>query len=158
MALVINGADSPAYRLLRHTDHQVREHDGQRLNRSVQAGPAAVFSFSQQALDSAKDAARPQPANRQPVNAPAAAAQAAAVQGAPAVETAAALPAAMLAAETRAAQAEPPRAAFRGSTDASTPSSGKHGRTGSSKCDSDAEKSPQVSYQSLLDNVPLSFR
>jgi len=152
--LEINCADSLFYRQQLHIDNQVREHDGQRLNRSVHSGPAAVFSFSQQALDSAKDAARSQIGNRQQTNATAPL-HAAFARETPPVETVAALPPAMQAAQVRATQADPPRAAFRNASEVST--SSKSQRAPSSSDASNLERRPEVSYQSLLDNVPRAF-
>jgi hypothetical protein len=209
LALNITGADSLFIQHQPHINKQAGEHDGQRLSRSGHAGPAAVFSFSQQALDSAKDVGRSQFGIRSQVAAPTATFRAALDYGAQPVETAAALPPTAEAAEARAAKADPPRREYWDASRLSTKSSSSSQTTSSPKNASNLEESAtaapaeetraaedsaaaeetwaaedtgsteetwgteeavsteepesaeqadqQVSYQDLLDNVPMSF-
>lgn len=136
----ITGADSLFIQHQPHINKQAGERDGQRLSRSGHAGPAAVFSFSQQALDSAKDAGRSQFGMRSQVGAPTATFRAAIDYGAQPVETAAALPPTAEAAEARAAKADPPRREYRDGSRLSTKSSSSSQSTSSPKNASNLEE------------------
>lgn len=153
MGLNIGNVDPLFIREQPHINKQAAEHDGQRLNRSGHAGPAAVFSFSQQALESAKDAGRSQPALER--QAAATAARGAVEQVAP-VETAVAVVATAETAKAHAAKPDAPRrkdhtAADAGSTE-ETWGTDEAASTGESA--SAAEANRRVSYQDLLDRVP----
>ncbi len=155
MALNIGNVDPLFIREQPHINKQAAEHDGQRLNRSGHAGPAAVFSFSQQALDSAKDAGRSQPALERQATAAAVAARGAVEQAAP-VETAAAVVATGETAKAHAAKPDAPRrkdhtAADAGSTE-ETWGTDEAASTGESASAAEADR--RVSYQDLLDRVP----
>jgi hypothetical protein len=140
LALNITGVDSLFIQQQPHINKQTGERDGQRLSRSGHAGPAAVFSFSQQALDSAKDAGRSQFGIRSQVGAPTATFRAAIDYGAEPVETAAALPPTAETAEARAAKADPPRREYWDASRLSTKSSSSSQSTSSPKNASNLEE------------------
>jgi hypothetical protein len=163
LALNITGAESQFIQQQPHINKQAGERDGQRLSRSGHAGPAAVFSFSQQALDSAKDAGRSQFGMRSQVGAPTATLRAAIDHGVEPVETAAALPPTAEAAEARAAKADPLRRAAAEATWAAEDAGSTEEAWGTEEAVSTEEPESaeradqQVSYQDLLDHVPMSF-
>lgn len=142
MALNV-GADSlfiqqqPRIQQQSHIDKQACERDGQQLTRSSNVGPAAIFSFSQQALDSARDAARSQPGIKTQVSATAPTHRAELDYGAQPVETVNALPATAEAAKAHATKADPPLRELDERAAAYAPER-------------------QVPYQDLLDRVPMS--
>lgn len=133
MALNITGADSLFIQQQPHINKQAGERDGQRLNRSGHAGPAAVFSFSQQALDSAKDAGRSQFGIKNQVGASTATFRTTFDDGANPVETAAALPPTAESAEAHAARPDAPRREYWDSSRLSTKSTSSSQSASSSK-------------------------
>jgi hypothetical protein len=156
LALNIGNVDPLFIREQPHINKQAAEHDGQRLNRSGHAGPAAVFSFSQQALDSAKDVGRSQLANKNQATPTAVLSPAAVEQVATPVETAAAVIATAETGKAHAAKADAPRRKDHAAEDAGSTEEtwGTDEAVSTRESASAARANQRVSYQDLLDSVP----